>query len=385
MAGRFNIINRIKIHTPYPNLDVYYGPYDSIELALLSVPLVIREKGLTIGILINDKVVEYWWDSGVEDQDLKPKLSDISIGLSGETQARINADAQIINMYNDGAEVVNYEFNVLNNKVNQIIKDLTGETYNSKNTFNSDFTVQLMSGLSFGKYNSGDIVPANGKTAMEVILDAAIQYMAPSFSSAYLQYPTTYEVGEEILSTKNIVFSISNQQNVRENTLSLFDITNNTTMLDSQPVVPPLVLNSIGIKYATPSWRSWRISFVNTNNQLVNSNPMFIYWKYHTFHGSFTGDTIDSQSVRSLSNLLWDDINSFQINIDLPKYLICIPNNKNLISIITTNNENITDNFDLISSNEPIYMKDNITIKEYKVYKLDTAQALDLYATVILS
>ena len=47
---------------------MFYGPYDNIEEACEQVPLAIRQKGLTVGIL-NDKgeVEEYWWKKNIQD------------------------------------------------------------------------------------------------------------------------------------------------------------------------------------------------------------------------------------------------------------------------------------------------------------------------------
>ena len=53
-----------------PNLDTYYGLYDSIEEALKIIPPRMRSKGRTVGILEDGSVVEYWFESGIEDSDL---------------------------------------------------------------------------------------------------------------------------------------------------------------------------------------------------------------------------------------------------------------------------------------------------------------------------
>lgn len=51
------------------NADVYYGTYDSLQDALDTVELAIREPGRTVGIKENDKVVEYWWESTTDLSD----------------------------------------------------------------------------------------------------------------------------------------------------------------------------------------------------------------------------------------------------------------------------------------------------------------------------
>ena len=49
-------------------------------------------------------------------------------------------------------------------------------------TFLSDIQVSLNTGKSFGKYINGDIVPANGKSAVEVIIEALSEPIGPSIS-----------------------------------------------------------------------------------------------------------------------------------------------------------------------------------------------------------
>lgn len=56
-----------------PNLDTYYGLYDSIEEALKIIPRRMRSEGRTVGILESGSVVEYWFESGIEDSDLVVK------------------------------------------------------------------------------------------------------------------------------------------------------------------------------------------------------------------------------------------------------------------------------------------------------------------------
>jgi len=49
-------------------------------------------------------------------------------------------------------------------------------------TFPSDILVSLTSGKSFGKYTNGDLIPAYGKTAVEVIIDSLTEPIIPTIS-----------------------------------------------------------------------------------------------------------------------------------------------------------------------------------------------------------
>lgn len=60
-------------YRPLPNVDAKYGPWNSIDDALTAVPIVNRAKGLTVGILSGSKIIEYWFESGIENVNLVKK------------------------------------------------------------------------------------------------------------------------------------------------------------------------------------------------------------------------------------------------------------------------------------------------------------------------
>lgn len=67
----------------------------------------------------------------------------------------------------------------------------------AENTFTTDFTIALADGKTFGKFENGDVVPATGKTAREVILLAAQEALAPTVS---LTSPTTIQFNQTAIS-----------------------------------------------------------------------------------------------------------------------------------------------------------------------------------------
>ena len=82
-----SINNIIICNEPHANLDTYYGPYSSLQEALdtlntetvAGVTSTKRAVGLSVGILENGEVVEYWFKAGTADTDLVKKISDTSI------------------------------------------------------------------------------------------------------------------------------------------------------------------------------------------------------------------------------------------------------------------------------------------------------------------
>lgn len=75
------INNRIICNEVHANLDKYYGPYNSVEQALQTlgsetingVNYNKRCVGLTIGVLSNGVITEYWFKNGTGDNDLVEK------------------------------------------------------------------------------------------------------------------------------------------------------------------------------------------------------------------------------------------------------------------------------------------------------------------------
>ena len=72
--GTFNIAQRIDVREKNANIDALYGPYESIEEALIAVPSNRRVIGRTVAIIENGGAVEYWWKAGIADADLVVKV-----------------------------------------------------------------------------------------------------------------------------------------------------------------------------------------------------------------------------------------------------------------------------------------------------------------------
>jgi hypothetical protein len=72
-----SLANRIQVNTNCANNDALYGPYNSIAEAISSIPSALLNgegaRGRTIGVLEDDKVVEYWWQPEGEGYDFVKK------------------------------------------------------------------------------------------------------------------------------------------------------------------------------------------------------------------------------------------------------------------------------------------------------------------------
>ena len=74
--------------TPKPEINYFYGPWESVEETLDNIPQLARIKGLTVGIIEGSEIVEYWFKNG-EELVLK-SIDPTLVYTMDETQQIIN-------------------------------------------------------------------------------------------------------------------------------------------------------------------------------------------------------------------------------------------------------------------------------------------------------
>ena len=89
--------NTIQTTQAHANIDAFYGPYESIQIACERIPERYRLQGLTIGIIDNGKIVEYQWKTN--NVSTYPEKKDTD--LQNEIQRALTAEQQIINTKQD--------------------------------------------------------------------------------------------------------------------------------------------------------------------------------------------------------------------------------------------------------------------------------------------
>lgn len=127
----------------YPNIDAKYGPYISIEEALSILIKRVRGKGLTIGIIQEDNsITEYWFKSGIEDEDLVEKLA--SSGDYGDAIEELqNAVFPLEwNSFNPGTTTIE--------KGDSIVPQISWTLRRKGNTINPDNASVIESGQAVG-------------------------------------------------------------------------------------------------------------------------------------------------------------------------------------------------------------------------------------------
>lgn len=80
-----NLLNRVQVNSICSNNDALYGPYDSVEEALETIPsslLGLDAIGRTIGVKENGKVVEYWLQPNGSSYSFEKKIGASTLGIS---------------------------------------------------------------------------------------------------------------------------------------------------------------------------------------------------------------------------------------------------------------------------------------------------------------
>lgn len=246
--------------------------------------------------------------------------------------------------------------------------------------FSSDFTVILSGGKTFGKYSNGQVVSASGKTANEVILMAAIEYINPAFSSFSISgQSTTVEVGTIMSGSKTFTWSITTGSGV-VSTLDIKDVTSGSTILantsndGSQAITLPLAyqLNSNGV---SNSYKG-TLHDTGTVTQDIDSSLFNITSRFIKFYGASSTSPLNSTDVRALaSNAFQTSGNVFNLNTgaSLIKFVVALPPGITISSVIDLDalNTDITSQYILTGT---INVLDaGSTNRSYNIYEMNIA------------
>lgn len=182
--------------------------------------------------------------------------------------------------------------------------------------FTSDFTVVLSGSKTLGKYSNGQVVPAQGKTARQVLLDMAIEYLFPAFNSfAITGQPQTVELGTTIAAgNKTFTWGTSNGGNITANSLSIRNETAGTNLATglandgNQVVSLPAAIALLN----EGSQVVFRITAQNTQAGSFNRD-FAIVANYLRFFGTASAVPTTSAAVRALAGNTF--ANSFSIAI----------------------------------------------------------------------
>lgn len=166
--------------------------------------------------------------------------------------------------------------------------------------FTSDFVVNLTPPKTLGKYGNGETVPANGKTAKQVLLDIAQEYITPVFYNI-IKNPTIVEVNNYPYNLR-VDFNLSYAFNSLQ--VQLINVTdnNNVIVIDSVNTVINGNYNNfisfIVYQNANPL-HLFKLRSINSNGSFTDSYAFNPFINTSTFWG--LSDTLpliaDAQSL----------------------------------------------------------------------------------------
>ena len=200
----FNLTNRIKMVNAHSDINVYYGPHASLEVALEAVDIKIRGVGLTIGIMEDGKVVEYWWKAGVTNKDLVVKAAGGSGTVQSVNSVSPDANGNILlnipdatsDLSNDSNFAVDANYVHTDNNFTTELKDkLSGlEDQHYKGTYASLVALQTAypTGVA-GDYADVDTSPTALRYIWSVADTAWVVQVGASTSLTAAQVKTLYE------------------------------------------------------------------------------------------------------------------------------------------------------------------------------------------------
>ena len=177
-----------------------------------------------------------------------------------------------------------------------------GGSGGSSSRFTSDVTFVLATGKSLGKYQNGQTALWTGKTAVEAILDAAIEYIQPVFTAMGVTgQAVNVEAGTTLTGAKTYTWTITQNSGVVP-TVDILDVTAGNTVLiagtandGNQTVVIPNKLLAVN------QTQQWRVRGNNTSPiGTFLSNIFTVTGRYFIFLGPNAIVPANSAQVRAL-------------------------------------------------------------------------------------
>lgn len=251
-------------------------------------------------------------------------------------------------------------------------------TGGTESTFASDIVVVLSAGKTFGKYLNGETIPAAGKTAVEVILDVAIEYVASVFASFSISgQVTTVEVGTTLSGSKTFVWSITlNSGSVP--TITIYDVTAASNLLTDTTndgteavTITTIQLNSEG---AIQRWRGIGTDVTPTPDVIFYSSYFTVTGRYYRFFGPSATSPTDSASVRALSSSTFQtgtDVFNLNTGSTLTKFVVALPPGVTISSVIDLDALNADITSEYVAQSSINVLDAGGTNRAYNMYEMN--------------
>lgn len=164
----------------------------------------------------------------------------------------------------------------------------------------AEYTSSDPSTVAIGGLPIGFTAPSG--ISVDKLIDQMLHpYQSPAFTSFSINGLKTYEVGDTFPENPTFTFTLSNQNNVKPNTLKIEDITNSTVLISNGELLSPCSTESSEIQKTTESSHVFRISAVNSKD-VVFSKDVTINWRFAIYYGTSSNSSLDSVGVNGLQN-----------------------------------------------------------------------------------
>lgn len=206
-------------------------------------------------------------------------------------------------------------------------------------TFGSNVTFTLSPGKSFGKYINGQTAAWAGLTAIQAIQDAALEYIAPIYTSFSISgQAITVEVGTTLSGSKIFLWAITNNSGSVP-TIDIYNNTASSTLLagttndGTQTVtISTVTFNSNG---DTQSWKG--IGNNVTPSGTFNSSNFVVTARFFRFYGAASASVATSADVRALASSAFQTAPAtFDLNTGttLTKFIVALPPGITIVSVV---------------------------------------------------
>lgn len=206
--------------------------------------------------------------------------------------------------------------------------------------FATDIEVSLSDGKTFGKYVNGDTIPSNGKTPIQVITEAAVEYLAPAFNGfAITGQDNSIESGDTIPGgSRAVTWGTDNAINIATNSIVVRNQTANTDLITAQPNdgaenVPFGAAVDVDGDLAT---QVYRIVGTKANGGVGTFfRDLVITAYYGIFYGPVAAAPANSAAVRALTKRLRNAGNTWQMSTGTVQKIFAfwLPTGRTLVSV----------------------------------------------------
>lgn len=323
-------------------------------------PHKLTKEQLTLGEVDNTSDI----DKPISDSTQEALDGKQSTLKSGENIKTINGES----LLGPGDIEINLDSDV-------IIDDSTTLTDKTWSSNKIDFEINEYKGADVTTTKVGGIEEGtniSGYTISELLEEIYSPYKHPSINNIVItDMPRNVETGTVFTGIKEFNFSIDNEDNIKENSLAIYDTTDsNNPLVTNQITHPPIAAN---IGYIDKD-NTWEIEVEDTKGGKVQGNISINYYDMR-FYGASGYEISTSSQVRGLPQKNLDNspktftLNTGSINTN---FYISLPEIRNLVQVVDLEtNANITTQYVMENS---IQVNDaGGSPQTYKLYRMKIA------------